>query len=117
MLEIKTDSVEDKLLKKLLRINPEVQIAAIISTQGLPIAINFTQKIDKELISPMLAAIHSISEMFMNECFKGSLNHVLIEAKKNKVLVRKISSERLLCLISNNKEFLEFNFPKDLENY
>ena len=114
MLEINPDSVEDKLLKKILKINPEVQLAAIISTKGFPIAINITYDIDKELISPMLAAIHSVSEMFMDECFNGSLNHVLIEAKKNIVFVRKIGLERLICLISDNKNFLKLNFPKDL---
>jgi len=114
MLEINPESVEDKLIKKFLKFNPDVQLAAIISTKGFPIAINFTQDIDKELISPMFAAIHSVSEMFMNECFNGSLNHVLLEAKKNNIFVRKIGSERLLCLISDNKDFLKFNFPKDL---
>jgi len=98
----------DSALKKILLAIPEVKYAAIISTKGFPVKSNFTENIDDQLVSPMFATIHSIAERFMVECYDGSLNQVLIDAKKYKILIKKLDSDHILCCISENEDFLKF---------
>ncbi len=108
MVEINSDSVEWNLLQKILLEYPEIKLVAFISTRGFPITSNFTQSIDSALISPILAAIHSMAEMLIVQCFNGLLNHVLIDAKEYNIFIREMGSDQILCFISKNKKFLEF---------
>ncbi|MFX1276421.1 MAG: roadblock/LC7 domain-containing protein [Promethearchaeota archaeon] len=87
------------LLDKLRLTNSDVKGSFILSKKGVPISSKFPQNIDDSLISPMLAAIHSMAERFMDECSIGSLQQVVIEGKESKIIITQAGREHVLCVI------------------
>ena len=68
----------DDILKNFLASIPEVQAAAIVSVEGLPIASALPANADETRIAAMTAAMLSLGERAAQELEKGSLELVFI---------------------------------------
>ena len=68
----------DKILQNLLASIPEVQAAAIVTVEGLPIASALPAQADETRIAAMTAAILSLGERAAQELGKGTLEQVFV---------------------------------------
>ena len=102
------------MLEKLLEVNPDIQGAAIISVQGLPICFMLAQDTNEDLVSAMSAAILTMSEHAIKELIRGDLKCILIEGNKGIISLSKIGKEAILCILirreaSSTLTFRTFN--------
>ena len=93
----------DEILKKLLKANPEVKGAAIVSTEGLPIASVLPLGVDKTRIAAMTAALFSTAEKAVIEMEKGEFDQLYIKGSEGYLLVRPAGPNALLA-ISTTKD-------------
>ncbi len=102
------------MLEKLLEVNPDIQGAAIISIQGLPICFMLAQDTNEELVSAMIAAILTMSEHAVKEFIRGDLKQILIEGNEGIIILSKVGEEFILCILlrseaSSTLTFRTFN--------
>ena len=112
MFEDIKDRLED-LLEEFHLNDSDVIGSFVVSKKGFPVSIKFIKEIENALISPMLAAIHSMAERFTDECSIGALKQVVIEGKDIKVIITKAGREHVFCVVlepSNNLELLPSQF-------
>ncbi len=91
------DTLED-ILKGLLASIPEVQSAAIVSVEGLPIASALPPDVDETRIAAMTAAILSLGERAAQELGKGVLEQVFIRGLTGYILVMAAGPNAVLTL-------------------
>lgn len=121
-MEPTTENLDD-ILKKLLASIPEVKAAAIVSTEGLPIASALPQGVDETRIAAMTATLLSIAERSVIEMEKGEFDQLYIKGSDGYLLVLQAGPNAVLT-ISTTKEarlgliFLDLkrNFG-DFDNY
>jgi uncharacterized protein len=88
----------DDILKNLIASIPEVQGAAIVSVEGLPIASALPADVDETRIAAMTAAILSLGERAAQELGKGILEQVFVRGVNGYVLVMAAGSNAVLTL-------------------
>jgi len=66
---------------------PEVKAAAIVSTEGLPIALAFPREVDETRIAAMTTALLSLSERAIIEMKKGDLDQLYIKGSDGYLLI------------------------------
>ena len=93
----------DDLLKKLLGAIPEVKSAAIVSTEGLPIASALPQGVDETKIAAMTAALLSLSEKAIIEMRKGDFDQLYIKGSEGYLLVMQAGPNAVLT-VSTTKD-------------
>jgi len=101
-MEPTDENIVDKL-KKLMAINPDIQGAALISVQGLPIFFVLTRDANEELISAMSAAILNMSEFAVKELNRGDLKRVLIEGNEGIIILSKAGENAILCTLARSE--------------
>ncbi|MHA1791563.1 MAG: roadblock/LC7 domain-containing protein [Promethearchaeota archaeon] len=85
-----SDSSVEKLediLRNLAASIPEIQAAAIVSVEGLPIASMMPDEIDDTRMAAMTAAMLSLGERAAVEMEKGALEEILIRGEKGYLIV------------------------------
>ena len=117
------ESVEnlDDLLKKLVGAIPEVKAAAIVSTEGLPIALALPQGIEETKFAAMIAALFLLSEKAINEMHRGEYDQLYIKGTSGYLLIQSVSinptcPNAILALLTN-KEGLPFKFNKEFYGF
>ena len=93
----------DDLLKKLLGAIPEVKAAAIVSTEGLPIASALPQGIDETKFAAMIAALFSLSEKAINEMHKGEYDQLNIKGTSGNLLIQPAGPNAILAVLTTTK--------------
>jgi len=88
----------DDILKNLLASIPEVQSAAIVSVEGLPIASALPPDVDETRIAAMTAAILSLGERAAQELGKGALEQVFVRGVTGYILVMAAGPNAVLTL-------------------
>ena len=88
----------DDILKNLLATIPEVQSAAIVSVEGLPIASALPPDVDETRIAAMTAAILSLGERAAQELGKGALEQVFVRGVTGYILVMAAGPNAVLTL-------------------
>ncbi len=91
------DSLDD-LLKKLLAAIPEVEAAAIVSAEGLPIASALPRDVDETRIAAMTAALLSLSERAIIEMQKGDFDQLYIRGSDGYLLVLQAGPNAVLTV-------------------
>ena len=82
-------------LRELQISSPDVEAAAIISVDGLPIASSLPQGVEEDRVSAMSAAMLSLGERIASELGRGLLDEVYVRGEKamsfSALWVRKLS--------------------------
>jgi len=92
------DETLDDVLKNLLASIPEVQAAAIVSIEGLPIASALPQGIDETRIAAMTAAILSLGERAAQELNKGVLELVFVRGENGYIISMSAGATAVLTI-------------------
>jgi len=100
-------------LKKLLGAFPEVISAAIVSTEGLPIASALSQGVDETKFAAMTAALLSLSKMAIIEMKKGNFDQLYIKGSNGYLLAMQAGPNAIL-IVSTTKEVRLGLRPLDL---
>ena len=91
------------LFKGLIGTIPEVKSAAIVSTEGLPIAFAFPRGIDKRQVAAMTATLLSLSEKVILEIGKGDFDQLYIKGSEGYIVVMQAGPDMVL-IVSTTKD-------------
>ncbi|QEE17647.2 roadblock/LC7 domain-containing protein [Promethearchaeum syntrophicum] len=88
----------EEILKNLLASIPEVQSAAVVSIEGLPIASALPPDVDETRIAAMTAAILSLAERAAQEFGKGLFEQVFVRGQNGYVLTMAAGANAVLTI-------------------
>ena len=91
------------IFKGLIGAIPEVTSAAIVSTEGLPIAFAFPRGIDKRQVAAMTATLLSLSEKVILEIGKGDFDQLYIKGSEGYIVVMQAGPDMVL-IVSTTKD-------------
>ena len=98
-MELTSDDL-DGILENLLVANPDIQGAAIVSNEGLPIASALLLGVDETRMAAMSAAILSTSVRGVQELKRGDLKRIIIEGGAGIVIMSKAGKNAILIVIA-----------------
>ncbi|TFF88009.1 MAG: hypothetical protein EU550_02135 [Promethearchaeota archaeon] len=98
------------LLKNLSAVNSDVQGAAIVSVQGLPIVSVLARGVNDGIVSAMSAAILSVSERAVEELARGELKRILIEGVDGIIILSRAGENAILCTLAKAEASLGMVF-------
>ena len=88
-----------KILQQLRKIG-DIVGSAVISTDGLPIAFDFSDRVDEETLAAMTAAMHGAAETAVSELKQGSLKQIIIDAEGGKMITIAAGEKAILVILS-----------------
>lgn len=86
MLLGKSEEIEN-VLRKLMEEVPQIEGAAVVSAEGLPIASSLPPEIDDVRLAAITAAILSLGERAVQEFEKGFVDEVYVRGSEGYILV------------------------------
>ncbi len=90
--------------------SPDVEAAAIISVDGLPIATSLPQGVEEDRVSAMSAAMLSLGERIASELGRGLLDEVYVRGEKGYVILRAVGEEAVLTVLARHQAKLGLLF-------
>ena len=90
------------VLKLLVNSSPDIQGAALVTVDGLPIASALPQGADEDRISAMAAAVLSMGERTVAELQRGALEEVHVKGSSGHVVLIQAGPEAVLETISGS---------------
>ncbi len=90
----------DGVLTDLLRQTPEVEAAAVVSFDGLPMASALPASMDEDRVAAMSAALLSLGERAAQGLGRGELNQVWIEGDSGTVFLVSCDDEAVLVAVA-----------------
>jgi predicted regulator of Ras-like GTPase activity (Roadblock/LC7/MglB family) len=97
-------------LRELQVSSPDVEAAAIISVDGLPIATSLPQNVDEDRVSAMSAAMHSLGDRIASELGRGLLDEVYVKGERGYVILRAVGEEAVLTVLARQQAKLGLLF-------
>ena len=88
----------EEILKELESSIPEIEAAAIVSAEGLPIASALPRDVDETRVAAMTAAMLSLGERAAFELGKGELEQVFIRGQKGYIISMAAGEEKNVVL-------------------
>ncbi len=93
----------DEILKELDLNVKEIEAAAIVSIEGLPIAARMPPEYEDALVAPMTAAMLSLGEKISNNLHRGLLQKIFVEGVEGHVIFVAAGSNAVLT-VSTTKD-------------
>lgn len=106
-------SRNDRMIERLRELqisSPDVEAAAIISVDGLPIASSLPQGVEEDRVSAMSAAMLSLGERIASELGRGMLDEVYVKGESGYVILRAIGDEAVLTVLARQQAKLGLLF-------
>lgn len=106
-------SRNDRMIERLRELqvsSPDVEAAAIISVDGLPIATSLPQNVEEDRVSAMSAAMLSLGERIAGELGRGMLDEVYVKGEKGYVILRAVGEEAVLTVLARQQAKLGLLF-------
>ena len=106
-------SRSERMIERLreLQVNsPDVEAAAIVSVDGLPIAASLPHSVEEDRVAAMSAAMHSLGERIADELGRGMLDEVYIRGEEGFVIVRAVGEEAVLAVLARQQAKLGLLF-------
>jgi predicted regulator of Ras-like GTPase activity (Roadblock/LC7/MglB family) len=103
MSELQTGSRSDRLdraIHGLLAQTPEIEAAAVVSFDGLPMASALPQSMDEDRVAAMSAALLSLGERAAQGLGRGELSQVYIEGDAGTVFLVSADDEAVLVAVA-----------------
>ncbi|HOT92799.1 MAG TPA: roadblock/LC7 domain-containing protein [Anaerolineae bacterium] len=97
-------------LRELQTSSPDIEAAAIISVDGLPIASSLPQSVEEDRVSAMSAAMLSLGERIASELRRGMLDEVYVRGEKGYVILRAVGEEAVLTVLARQQAKLGLLF-------
>jgi uncharacterized protein len=97
-------------LRELQVSSPDVEAAAIISVDGLPIATSLPQGVEEDRVSAMSAAMLSLGERIAGELGRGLLDEVYVRGERGYVILRAVGEEAVLTVLARQQAKLGLLF-------
>lgn len=97
-------------LRELQTSSPDIEAAAIISVDGLPIASSLPQSVEEDRVSAMSAAMLSLGERIASELKRGLLDEVYVRGEKGYVILRAVGEEAVLTVLARQQAKLGLLF-------
>ncbi|GAC1323645.1 MAG: hypothetical protein NVSMB13_03840 [Mycobacteriales bacterium] len=90
----------DRVIADLLRQTPEVEAAAVVSFDGLPMASRMPVGMDEDRVAAMSAALLSLGERATQSLGRGELSQVYIEGETGTVFLISADNEAVLVAVA-----------------
>ncbi len=97
-------------LRELQVSSPDVEAAAIISVDGLPIATSLPQGVEEDRVAAMSAAMLSLGERIAGELGRGLLDEVYVKGERGYVILRAVGEEAVLTVLARQRAKLGLLF-------
>jgi len=97
-------------LRELQTSSPDIEAAAIISVDGLPIASSLPQSVEEDRVSAMSAAMLSLGERIAGELRRGMLDEVYVRGETGYVILRAVGEEAVLTVLARQQAKLGLLF-------
>ena len=94
-------SVLIERLQKFVRETPDVEGAALISSDGLPITSILPAELEEEKTAAMSAAMLSLGEQIGKELARGTVERVLVEGEKGYTILFDSGAETVLLIFAS----------------
>ncbi len=89
------------ILQDLVTSTSDVQGAALVSPDGLPLASTLPSGMDEERVSAMSAAMLSLGERIGNELARGQIDRLYVEGEKGYGILTSCGEEAVLLVLAN----------------
>ena len=80
---------------------PEIQAAAVVSVDGLPMASALPPEVEEERLAAMSAALHTLGERAASGLGKGGLEQVFVEAEDGYVVLMAAGEGAVLVAVAD----------------
>ncbi|MDQ6649774.1 MAG: roadblock/LC7 domain-containing protein [Actinomycetota bacterium] len=90
----------DRVISDLLRQTPELEAAAVVSFDGLPMAAALPASMDEDRVAAMSAALLSLGERATQSLGRGDLSQVYIEGETGTVFLISADNEAVLVAVA-----------------
>jgi len=97
-------------LRELQHSSLDVEAAAIISVDGLPIATSLPQGVEEDRVAAMSAAMLSLGERIATELGRGLLDEVYVRGERGYVILRAVGEEAVLTVLAREQAKLGLLF-------
>jgi len=91
------------LLRKLFKAISELQAAAIVTSEGFPIASALPREIDETVVSAMISALLSLSKRAVIDMQKGKFQEFCVEGDDGYLLILQVGPNEVLILSTTKK--------------
>ena len=92
----------NNLMKQFVATTSDIQGAALVTIDGLPMATALPTKLDEDRVSAMAAAILSLGEKISFELMRGSTSRILVEGQDGYALLTSCSDELVLLVLAHH---------------
>ena len=89
------------ILQNFVSSTSDVQGAALVSPDGLPLASSLPSEMDEERTSAMSAAMLSLGERIGQELARGGIDRILVEGDKGYGILMGCGSEAVLLVLAS----------------
>jgi predicted regulator of Ras-like GTPase activity (Roadblock/LC7/MglB family) len=90
----------DRAMSDLLNQTPEIEAAAVVSFDGLPMASALPESMDEDRVAAMSAALLSLGERAASGLGRGDLSQVFIEGDEGTVFLVSCDGEAVLVAVA-----------------
>lgn len=97
-------------LRKLQMSSQDVEAAAILSVDGLPIATALPQGVEEDRVAAMSAAMLSLGERIAEELGRGMLDEVYVKGERGYVVLRAVGDDAVLTVLAGSEAKLGLLF-------
>ncbi|MEL6190234.1 MAG: hypothetical protein AAFU79_36900, partial [Myxococcota bacterium] len=94
------DTKSQSVLRETLYLQPSIEAAIILGSEGELVALEAAEGIESEL-SPLLTLLTSICERATRELGRGGFSSLFVEGTQGHVVVVDLGSERVLGLVAS----------------
>jgi predicted regulator of Ras-like GTPase activity (Roadblock/LC7/MglB family) len=91
----------ESILQNLVTSTSDVQGAALVSPDGLPLASTLPSGMDEERVSAMSAAMLSLGERIGNELARGAIDRLYVEGDKGYGILTSCGEEAVLLVLAS----------------
>lgn len=89
------------ILQNFVSNTAEVQGAALVTPDGLPLATNLPAMMDEERVSAMSAAMLSLGERIGVELARGSIDRIFVEGEEGFSILTSCSQDAVFLVLAN----------------
>ena len=89
------------ILQNFVSGTPDIQGAALVSPDGLPLATSLPGGMDEERVSAMSAAMLSLGERIGSELTRGTIDRIFVEGNKGYGILTSCGEEAVLLALAN----------------
>src|ERR687886_520022 len=90
------------LVQKFVATTPEVQGAAVVTPDGLPLAASIPNGMDEERVSAMSAAMLSLGERIGSELARGGIDRIFVEGDKGYGILTSCGEDAVFLVLANS---------------